>query len=108
MRASRNPLGNAIAGVGDKIENIVNKQIKDKFAKFKSGGKKAPVFYIFKLNVETRLNGSTVWSFEPFDTALYPWIEPEIRNTVTQRIDYTGCVSQCLLKPSASRNIEER
>ena len=53
------------------------------------------------------MDGSTTWSFEPYETKLYPWIEPDKRKTTTQRIDYTGCVSQCLIE-TKQPNLDER
>ena len=53
------------------------------------------------------MDGSTSWSFEPYETKLFPWIEADKRNTTTQRIDYTGCVSQCLIK-TTHPNLNER
>ena len=48
--------------------------------------------------MDTKVSGEPEWLFEPHETQLFPWIEPEVKNTMTQRIDYSGLLSQCLLK----------
>ena len=48
--------------------------------------------------MDAKVNGEFEWLFEPHETELFPWIEPEVKNTMTQRIDHSGLLSQCLLK----------
>ena len=40
-----------------------------------SGGKKAPRFYVFKLEQTTNFIGKTTWKFIPYENKLYPMIE---------------------------------
>lgn len=69
-----------------------------------SGGKKAPIFYIFKLEAKMRLDGKTMYKFIPFKiedpTKMFPYIEDHMTKTMTQRINYQGVLSQCLIKSS--------
>jgi len=96
--------GNAISKALDKAADKLEKKDNDKFA---SGGKKADIFYVFNLRMDTKLSGATDWSFVPYETTLFPWIEPNIKSTMTQRIDFSGVLSQCLIKSTESAG-EER
>jgi hypothetical protein len=42
---------------------------------FKSGGPKAPIFYIFKLESRTSFTHGMEWRFMPYKTALFPFVE---------------------------------
>jgi len=79
-------------------------KLEKKAEKMKSGGKKAPIFYIFKLKLNQRLSGDE-WVFVPFKTELFPFVEEQIAVSTSQRIDYKGQLSQCLIK--ASKTIGE-
>lgn len=50
----------------------------DKKEKNQSGGKKAPIFYVFKLESQTRMNGKLSYKFTPYKTELFPFIEENI------------------------------
>lgn len=41
----------------------------------KSGGKKADIFYVFKMECRTRLTGEMDWIFQPYKTELFPFVE---------------------------------
>lgn len=58
--------------------------------------------------METRFDGSLDWTFKSYTTTLFPWIEPAVKSTMTQRIDYSGCLSQCLIKGSHAHGDETR
>lgn len=71
---------------------------KKKAEKTQSGGKKAPRFYIFRLEVRSMITGQTKWSFVPFTTQLFPLVEDYIKVGTTQTINYKGMLSQCTVK----------
>ena len=68
-----------------------------------SGGKKAPQFYVFKLDKKKSLDGRTTWKFVLHKTdkaCIYPYIEPHKKQVLTQRIDHNGVLSQCIVEKS--------
>lgn len=58
-------LGDAGDNMVSKTDRAMAKAAKEakKAAEKKSGSAKADIFYIFKLSHETKLDGSTEWSF---------------------------------------------
>ena len=55
------------------------KALAKKADKKKSGGKKAPLFYIFKLESRTSITGQVKWHFNKFTTDLFPLIEDFVK-----------------------------
>lgn len=51
--------------------------------KTKSGGKKAPLFYIFKLETRNTMAGQMKWNFVPHTTTLFPLIEDYAKRATT-------------------------
>jgi len=71
-------LAGIVAGMSLQTELAAEKTAK-KTDKLKSGGKKAPQFYIFKLETRTLMTGQMKWNFMPFTTNLFPLIEDFVK-----------------------------
>jgi len=75
-------LDNMIANVGLNAISQAEKAA-SKADKTKSGGKKAPLFYIFKLETKTTMTGQIKWNFVPFTTTLFPLLEDYAKRATT-------------------------
>ena len=95
--AKKGGLEALVADIGLNAQAQADKAAK-RAEKNKSGGKKAPLFYIFKLETKTHMNGQISWCFESFKTQLFPLIEDYVKLATTQIIDYKGILSQCSIK----------
>lgn len=95
--AKKGGLNGMVADIGMNALAQAEKAAK-KAEKNKSGGKKAPLFYIFKLETKTTMTGQMNWCFETFKTQLFPLIEDFVKLSTTQVIDYKGVLSQCSIK----------
>lgn len=73
--------------IKEKAEKELQKQ-KKKLEKTQSGGKKAPIFYIFKLDQQEKITGKVEWRFTPYNTNLFPFVEEKIMASLTQSINH--------------------